>query len=225
MEAVARWGRMAAALAASAAMAIAPACGGDDDDATSAGSSSPADEAGWCDEMAAIFESGDIPSNAVASAPDELEADLEALARASDVDPEAAPEGTLAGLLESQAAVEAWGHEQCGTDHPFCSLWNGYSGVIAGSTFAEADHEVDQQDVAAELERVVGEMDDVLLAHVPEEVRGDLQTFTESMRAVLDDPDLRMTDAEERAAEEAEDALDAWAVREGCEGATKHLAE
>ena len=186
------------------------ACGGDDrtatpddtpEDTPTSSSTSPSSATNegteWCEDLAALLEPDDLTPAVIAGAPDEIRDDLEALHEASDTDP-------VGPLLEAQAAVESWGHDRCGGDHPFCSLWITYTGAVAAWALTEADPE--------EIEEVVDEMDDALLHHVPAEELSHLRTALESLEPPL-------SDAGERAAEAAYDALDEWAWSEGCEGA------
>jgi len=199
-----------------AAIVVVAACVGDDDDAarpedapasssSAVTSSSASAGAGWCDELTALLEAeGDITTAEIAGAPDEIAAELSTLVEASADD-------ELGKLLAAFATVEAWGHERCGRDHPFCSLWITFNGAVAAAALTDDVSE----DVQAELRETVDEMDDVLLDHVPPDERAPLQLVLAS----LDDPGL--SDMGERAAEAAYDALDEWAWSEGCEGASE----
>ena len=208
-----------------AIVAVVAACGGDGDSVTTKpGGSASATTAttttdttvepvGWCDELSALRASGDLTPDAIAGAPDEIEAPLEVLAGAADIDPQA---GSLAPLLRAQAAVESWGYEHCGSDHPFCYLWITFAGAIAASAFADAD----QEDVDAELRSFLDEMDDVLIEYAPPEMLDHVRAVLESVGSTS-----ALSDADERAAEAADDALDQWTWTQGCEAASQPQAD
>ncbi|MFL6204583.1 MAG: hypothetical protein ACJ739_04460 [Acidimicrobiales bacterium] len=188
---------------------VTAACGGDDDTADPAPDASSttdaAEEGSWCDVYDDLRSSDDFGGVEVAGAPEEIRGPLQELAEASTVDTEDVPPGTLTRLFEANAAVETWGYDHCGGDHPFCSVWIAVEQGVAVSALSGDD------EATAYLKRLVDELEPVLTEHVPPELSDELATALTFTRA--------SSDEDERAAEDATDALDEWARSEGCAGA------
>ena len=207
MHGSSRWLRRLAP--AAALLILAAACGDDDAGTTSTdGSSTTAsgDDAGWCDVYDELQSSEDFGAVDAAGAPEEIREPLQELATAADeLDPNDVPDGALTRLFEANAAVETWGYDHCGGDHPFCSVWITVQQSVAVSALSDGG------DGTAYLERLVDELEPVLTEHVPPELSDALATALDYMHAP--------TDEGERAAAAANDALDEWTRTEGCAGA------
>lgn len=207
-----------------AALLVVVACGGGDDTvARSATSSTAAPSTSarsaredWCDELAALERSEDLDltSDDIADVPEVIRSPLETLVELGDLDPTSAPRGSLERGVRAVADVESWSHQHCGGDHPFCSLWISVSGAMATPAFVE---EPQQDEAHAQLLSLLDELDAVLLDVAPTEVRDDIETLL----ALLSSGGTEMSEADERAGEAAEAALDEWAWSERCDGATE----
>jgi hypothetical protein len=194
--------------AVAAALALA-ACGDDGDGASGPTTQSATTEAAsWCNELSDLMDATEVDDVRIDGAPDEIVEPLQTLLDGADVDPDTAPEGTVVRLYRALVTVQAWDHQHCGGEHPFCPLLLNLDGAIAAGAFADTG----EGGGAAVIARFVDEVGELLTEQVPPELRGDLETFMAS----LDGP---MSTAEERAAEAASDSLDAWAD-DNCEVAS-----
>lgn len=167
-----------------------------------------------CDAYAALQQAGELNADVIADAPGELREPLNVLDSAADVDPEALSAAALGRVVRAQAAIASWAHAHCGGDHPFCAVWVTVEGVIAASAFADATQDGNTDDTSS----FVAEIDDVLAEHVPAELRGALRRFLDWF-----DPGRStspMSDEDERASEQAVNALEQWSWAQRCPGAT-----
>ena len=163
---------------------------GDDDE----GAASDADEA-WCATVIELREDpdatlGDLRA-AAGSAPEAVADTMEVLGSQD------ASLG-VAQRLDAAAQVEAWSHEHCGTEHPFCTAWTQYSGAVAALALSGTPEE----DVAV----ATGELEDLLRvvrSYAPSDLDPHLEVVSETQAGAV-------SDTEEREAEASWDALDAW---------------
>jgi hypothetical protein len=214
------------ATAAAALVLVIAACGTASDDEPTASSAPPdasstreeAAGSGWCPVFDSLEASSDVAAVDVDGAPEEILEPLQVLvddAELAEPDDDPAP-GTLRRLLEAAGELQAWGHEHCDADHPFCSVWLTITGTLAAlglSGDAEASDEM-------KLRALVEAAGPVAVAHVPDELRDELDTALASTRwsSAPSEPD-------ERAAEAAFDALDEWMLAQGCAGASEPTGE
>ncbi|MGH9085061.1 MAG: hypothetical protein ACRDYW_06375 [Acidimicrobiales bacterium] len=209
-----------------AALLLVTACGGDDDtvggsatDSTTVTSTAAGEKASdWCDELTALEQSEDVvlTSDDIVGAPEVIRAPLETLVDFGELDPTSAPPGSLERGIRAVAAIESWGHQHCGGDHPFCSLWISVSGAMAAPAFVE---EAQQDEANDQLISLLDQLEEVLMDVAPPEVRDDVETLLAWFSRASDGTE--MSEEDERAGEAASAALDEWAWSERCEGATE----
>lgn len=181
---------------------------GDDRDSTEVDAAS--DESAWCSTWAELRDAEEPTPEEIRGGPEvpsELRPVLDTLAEVmersyeTDEDPGGAE---LVRAMEASTMLVAWGHEHCGDDHPFCIAWPAASLFIAQTAMTPDD---DGEAFLTEEEGV--QLVGLALDHAPDGV-GE---HADIVRASLGTP---IEDEQERAAEEAYDALDAW-VDEHCE--------
>jgi hypothetical protein len=200
-----------------AVVVLAAACGGDGDraahraDDSAPVSSTTVEPSSWCNELSALLHADDITEKQIAGAPEEIADELRVLVTAAKVDPQTDPMG-FTRLVSAYAAVGAWGHDHCGGEDPFCSLWITVEGTIAATALGGRDDE----GATAALHAFLDGMEPVLADYVPSEMKAPLATFLTSVRS---GGTSTQSDVQERAAEAAVKALDQWAWTHGCEGA------
>lgn len=167
------------------------------------------DDASWCSTWAELRDAEEPTPEEIRGGPEvpsELRPVLDTLAEVmersneTDEDPRGAE---LVRAMEASTTLVAWGHEHCGDDHPFCVAWPAASLFVAQAAMTPDDGE------AFFSEEEGMQLVELALDHTPDGV----DEHADVVRASLGTP---IEGEQERAAEEAYDALDTW-VDEHCE--------
>ena len=108
---------------------------------------------------------------------------------------------SLARLVSDLVVVEAWSHQHCGTEHPFCLAWPTFTTALASSALSS---EPDTEAAAAATQQLMH----VAIAHSPSEL--------DHLGQLIEDASAgEVTAPQERAAEAAYDSYDTW-VEDHC---------
>lgn len=149
----------------------------------------------WCETFTRLTtdEGADVVDveSAADSAPEEVR---EAMRTVGSDDPSV----SMAARAAAAAEVEAWAHEHCGTDHPFCNAWIQYKGFMGNIALSGASEEEKSQGYEN-----AEDLFEVARRHTPPVL--DQQLGTIASTSVSSEEDEH-----ERKAESAFDEVDAW---------------